>query len=104
MIVTSPALRDNRIAVALTYIEIVCLTRSELLESMDGWEDSARQIRIESMRISMIRAPQLIARYLKQKAEERNGSISARSTKKEVDALNAGLANIGKGALFEHRE
>jgi len=104
MIVTSAALRDNRIASALTYIEIVCLKRSELVESCQGWEESAHKIRVEAMRISMIRAPQLIARYLREKAREKMGKVTPRSTYQEVDALNVGLANIGKNALFAHRE
>ena len=114
MIVSSAALRDSRIAVGLTYIEIVCLTRSELLESMENHEASAHAILVESMRLSMIRAPQLIARYLQSKAKDRGRVYSTghpqkdqptpRSTKKEVHALAAGLSNIGKGAKFEHRE
>jgi len=103
-IVSSSALRDNRTVVALTYMEIVCLTRKALLETMEGWPESAQCLRIVSLRQAMTRAPQVIARYLQRRARERSGKDTPRSTKVEIDAFHAGLVNIGRGADFEHRE
>jgi hypothetical protein len=106
MVVTSKALRDSRIAVALTYIEIVTLSRSDLFELMESWDESAKQIRIAALQISMIRAPQIIANYLKQKAIERRGGgePTPRMLVDEANRLETALKNIGPNSKFEHRE
>ena len=51
----------------------------------------------------MIRAPQLIARYLREKKKQ-NGATEASSLRDEVTKLASGLSNIGKAANFDHRE
>lgn len=66
-VVTSPALRDNRPASALTYMEIACLSRSALLESMERFPASAKRIRLAALHLAMIRAPLLISRYFEMK-------------------------------------
>ena len=106
MIVTSKALRDNRIAIALTYIEIVTLSRSDLFELMESWDESAKLIRIAALKISMIRAPQIITNYLKQKAIERRGGgdLTPRMLVDEAIRLETALKNIGPSSKFEHRE
>ncbi|KOO24295.1 voltage-gated ion channel superfamily [Chrysochromulina tobinii] len=106
MVVTSKALRDSRIAVALTYIEIVTLSRSDLFELMESWDESAKQIRIAALKISMIRAPQIIANYLKHKAIERRGGgdPTPRMLVDEANRLETALKNIGPNSKFEYRE
>lgn len=66
-IVSSAALRDNRRASALTYMEIVCCSRSTLLESMEKFPVSAKKIRLAALHLAMIRAPLLIGRYFEMK-------------------------------------
>ena len=69
IIVSSPALRDHRPGSALTYVEVVCLSRADLLECMSRYDESAQVIRRESLRIAMLRAPQIIARYLRMRSQ-----------------------------------
>ena len=61
-VLSAPALRDVRPASALTYMEIVCLSRSALVESMAEFPDSAKRIRVAALHFAMLRAPMLIAR------------------------------------------
>ena len=46
MIVTSAALRDRRPGAALTYVEIVCLARSEVLSILPQWPASKHAVHI----------------------------------------------------------
>ena len=66
-ILSSAALHDRRLASALTYMEMVCLTRTSLLESMEEFPESARVLRRVALHLAMLRAPQLIARYFEMK-------------------------------------
>lgn len=112
IIVSSAALRDHRPGSALTYVEIVCLTRPELLKCLEGWDESARVLRLAALQISMVRAPQLIARYLRQKADARASKIdlgpgkeSSRSDLKPlVGELSSALGSLGANAPLAHRE
>jgi hypothetical protein len=77
MIVTSVALRDKRPAAALTYVEIVCLTRSDLLEELQHYTDSSHTIHIAAVNIAMMRAPVLISNYLQQRQLKSNDLFGA---------------------------
>ena len=68
MIVSSQALRDARPGAALTYVEIVCLSRSALLEVLKDWPEEKHKIHIAAATIAMTRAPCLIANYLQARA------------------------------------
>lgn len=64
MIVSSRALRDRRPASALTYVEIVCLTRDNLDAELANFPISKHTIHIAAVSIAMMRAPVLITDYL----------------------------------------
>ena len=98
IVVSSEKLRDHRPTSALTYAEIVCLSKSSLLSTAAKWPVSARVIRVEALRVAMIRAPQLIVHYLQRKA------TTSSSMHRGVAALHTALANIGPGTRVEHRE
>ena len=83
MIVTSASLRDPRPSAALTYVEIVCLTRQNLLSVLHDWPASQHTIHIAATTIAMARAPCLIASYL-----EQHGRDHAE--------LNHALQNLGR--------
>ena len=91
MIVTSAALRDSRPGAALTYVEIVCLTRTKLFETAKDWPESRHIIHIAATTIAMMRAPCLIANYL-----SREG--------KSHDQLNRALQSLGKQSNSEDKE
>lgn len=91
MIVTSAALRDPRPAAALTYVEIVCLTRSALLSVLPDWPVSQHNIHIAATTIAMGRAPCLIANYLAKHARSHG-------------ELNRALQNLGRASSPEDKE
>ena len=49
MIVTSAALRDKRPASALTYVEIVCLTRANLEKEIANYPASRHHIHVAAV-------------------------------------------------------
>ena len=91
MIVTSAALRDKRPGAALTYVEIVSLKRSALLECMKEWPNSRHDINIAAATIAMGRAPCLIAEYL------------SKEKKTHVD-LTSALQNLGRASTSDDKE
>lgn len=91
MIVTSVALRDKRPAAALTYVEIVCLTREGLLEELEHYTESAHVIHVAAVNIAMMRAPVLIANYLQQRQLSSND-------------LFAAMRRLGSSSTEEDRE
>ena len=88
-VISSPKLRDMRPASALSYMEIVMLSRAALLESMDDWPASAKQVRLAALHLAMVRAPMLIARYFEMKSPD--PQLQA--------AVRRGLTPIKKGFL-----
>lgn len=77
MIVTSASLRDKRAAAALTYVEIVCLSRDDLLEELQHYPQSAHVVHIAAVSIAMNRAPVLIAKYLQARSLAPNNLFDA---------------------------
>lgn len=116
LVVTSQALRDNRPCMALTYIEIVCLSRENLYEEMNNFPESASTIHVAAMKIAMGRASQLIARFLRTRGlNETQRAAVWRSTpdqavseedqyRMEVLAFDLSLQNLGKDVAPVHKE
>lgn len=77
-IISSAALRDSRPASALTYMEIVCLSRSDLMASMEMYPASAKHLRIAALHLSLVRAPLLIARYFEMKMPDPQAQAAVR--------------------------
>lgn len=77
-IISSTALRDSRPASALTYMEIVCLSRSDLMVSMEMYPTSAKRLRIAALHLSLVRAPLLISRYFEMKMPDPQAQAAVR--------------------------
>ena len=91
MIVTSRTLRDRRPASALTYVEIVCLTRDELFEELTHFPKSKKHIHLAAVNIAMMRAPILIVDYLV-------------ATGRNPSSLFDAMKRLGSGTTAEDRE
>merc|ERR1719230_1578335 len=72
MIVTSMSLKDTRYSSALTYLELMTLTREHLEVALVHFPQSERHIRVTALKIAMQRAGQIIAHHLQSRQKARH--------------------------------
>jgi len=70
MIVTSRALRDLRVASALTFVEVATLSRDDLEEVLSQFLSPEREIRQSAMKIAMQRAIVVISEYVRARMQQ----------------------------------
>eukprot|EP00325_Prymnesiales_sp_UTEX-LB-985_P013617 CAMPEP_0174748476 /NCGR_PEP_ID=MMETSP1094-20130205/93561_1 /TAXON_ID=156173 /ORGANISM="Chrysochromulina brevifilum, Strain UTEX LB 985" /LENGTH=375 /DNA_ID=CAMNT_0015953519 /DNA_START=33 /DNA_END=1160 /DNA_ORIENTATION=+ len=63
MILTAPVLRDTRLATALTYVEVVSLTRDELFSVLLDWPESRKIVQNAAVRMALKRTVLLLKAY-----------------------------------------
>ena len=89
----SPALRDRRVSVSLTYSEICCLSKHDIDTVAAAHPNSQKQLRFEAFKIAMYRSAQLISNYIKRS----DGAI-------DKHTIFAALGNLGEDVSHEHAE
>ena len=98
-ILSSASLRDTRPASALTYMEMVCLKREDLLESAEAFPEAAKKLRLAALHLAMIRAPLLISRYFEMKMPDPQLQAAVRRglTPGKKGFLGRGSGSMGDG-------
>ena len=67
VIITAPALRDQRPASALTYVEVATLERKDIDDVLHDFPQSRRLVQQAAMKIAMQRAVIVVSEYIKMK-------------------------------------
>ena len=74
MIVSSAALRDGREASALTYVEIMTLSRDDCFEVLSRFPEAEKEIREAAMKLAMQRAIVVISDLIQESSKDEDGT------------------------------
>lgn len=103
VLLQSDALRDRRIAVALTFLEICCLTKKSIEENVVNFPKAARCLRYEGFKIAIYRSTQLLAQYVANLGSEAVPEDQPVGKRRETVVGDA-LKNLGDEVSEERKE
>ena len=94
VLIHSNSLRDDRIASALTFCQICCLSHDDLWEVARAYPASAKVLRFEALRLAIYRSQHMIAQYATVRGKERGSK----------NIIDDALRNLGENVPIEHSE
>ena len=84
IIVNAVALRDKRMASALTYVEIASLTRDSMFEVIDKYPASSKMVQQAAMKIAMQRAIVVVSEFIKMSKGDHAMALAGAATQSPV--------------------
>ena len=104
VLLQSDELRDRRLKVALTFLEVCCLTKQNIESTAVLYPKAARRLRFEAFKIAVYRSTQLLANYVSGLPEEEAIPEGQDMNKRKQTIVGDALANLGEDVSEERKE